>query len=156
LAAERIAVSKPLAEQLADWTESLRAKGCSARHVAVLVPRVGKVLDGCGFKYFPDIAASKALEFLNNLRADQGGKRGISAQTFNFYLQGVKQFCRWMVKDRRAAESPVAHLDGLNVRTDRRHDRRALTVKELVKLLHATDKGAVRCGMSGPERAMLY
>ena len=24
------------------------------------------------------------------------------AQTFNFYLQAVKQFCRWMVKDRRS------------------------------------------------------
>jgi integrase len=83
-------------------------------------------------------------------------KRGISAQTFNFYIQAIKQFCRWMVKDRRTTESPVVHLDGLNVKTDRRHDRRALTVKELIKLLDATLSGPNRLGMNGPERSMLY
>ena len=30
-------------------------------------------------------------------------RRGISAQTFNFYLQAAKQFCRWMVRDGRAS-----------------------------------------------------
>ena len=51
-------------------------------------------------------------------------KQGISAQTFTFYVKTIKQFCLWMVKDKRATESPVAHLDGLNVQVDRRHDRR--------------------------------
>src|SRR5262249_41995256 len=67
-----------------------------------------------------------------------------------------KAFCRWMIKERRAAENPVAHLDGLNTKTDRRHDRRALTVDELVKLLNKTRSGPARKGMTGTERAMLY
>jgi len=78
------------------------------------------------------------------------------AQTFNFYLAAFKQFCRWMVKDGRASESPVAYLDGLNVKTDRRHDRRALSADELRRLLAAAQGGPERYGMSGPERAMLY
>ena len=83
-------------------------------------------------------------------------RRGIGAQTSNFYLGAVKQFCRWMVRDGRAGASPVTHLDGLNVRTDRRHDRRALTVDEIRRLLTAAAKGPERYGMIGAARAMLY
>ena len=72
---------------------------------------------------------------------------GISAQTFNFYLQAVRQFARWMVRDGRASESPVAHLQGLNVKAD----RRALTVQELGRLLRAAASGPECYGMSGPE-----
>ncbi len=78
------------------------------------------------------------------------------AQIFNFYLAAFKQFCRWMVRDGRASESPVAHLTGLNVKTDRRHDRRALTVEELRWLMETTRDGPERFGMTGPEQAMLY
>jgi integrase len=156
LDAQRVAVSKPLADHLDDWAEALRAKGNSAIHVDVVTARARRVTDGCGFKFHADISASRVLAFLSGLRADQDEKRGISAQTFNFYLQAIKQFCKWMVKDRRAAESPVMHLSGLNVKTDRRRDRRALTVDELRSLLKATARGRTRSGLSGPVRALLY
>ncbi len=81
---------------------------------------------------------------------------GISAQTFNFYLQAIKQFCRWAVKDRRIVESPVSHLQGLNVRTDRRHDRRALTLDELRELLKHVATEVPRFGISGFSRALVY
>ena len=61
-----------------------------------------------------------------------------------------------MVKGRRASENPLAGLDGLNVRTDRRHDRRALTVDEARRLLAAAERGPVSFGMTGPERALAY
>jgi integrase len=152
----RVAAAKALADHLADWSAALTAKGCSARHVELVTARAKKIIDGCGFTHHGDVSGSRVLAFLNDLRADTETKRGISAQTFNFYVQAVKQFCRWMVKDRRAVENPVAHLEGLNVRTDRRHYRRPLTVDELVALLDATYGGPVRYGMTGPDRAMLY
>ena len=153
---ERVAVSKPLSDHLEDFKKSLQAKGCSDRHVALVTSRARRVLDGCGFRFFSDITASKVMNYLHEMRADTQAQRGISAQTFNFYLQAIKQFCRWMIKDRRTSESPVAHLEGLNVKTDRRHDRRALTVEELRRLLEATRCGSDRRGMTGPERVMLY
>src|SRR5262249_23075149 len=52
--------------------------------------------------------------------------RGVSVKTVTFYLQAVKHFCRWLVKDRRMGENPLAHLSGGNFRLDRRHDRREL------------------------------
>jgi integrase len=92
-------------------------------------------------------------KFLGELRDDGNGA---AAQTCNFYLQAFRQFCRWMVRDGRASESPVAHLSGYNVRTDRRHDRRALTVEEIRTLLKATQQAPDRFGMTGPERALVY
>ena len=103
------------------------------------------------------------MQFLDGMRANG---TGISAQTFNFYLQAIKQFCRWMLKNKRATESPLAHLDALTVTTDRRHDRCAYSVEALQRLLDAAYNGPDRCGrtklgelawdMTGPERAMLY
>ncbi len=126
------------------------------RHVELVTNRAKRVLDGCGFRFYSDITASKVMNYLHEMRADTKDQRGISAQTFNFYLQAIKQFCRWMVKDRRTTESPVARLDGLNVKTDRRHDRRVLSIEELIRLLDATRYGPDRKGMTGPERTMLY
>src|SRR5262249_12177537 len=57
--------------------------------------------------------------------------RGRSIKTCNLYLDAVKQFAAWLVQDRRMADNPLAHLAGGNVRLDRRHDRRALTLNEL-------------------------
>ena len=61
-----------------------------------------------------------------------------------------------MVKDRRAIESPLAHLTGLNVKADRRRERRALSIDDVKSLLAAAQNGEDIEGMSGPERAMLY
>ncbi len=168
---------RPLVDHLADFEAAMTATGATLRHVELVVARVRRVVDGCGFKVWADVSASRVADFLNGLRADKvkrdeagkitDTKRGTSAQTFNFYVQSVKQWCRWMVKDRRASDSPVAHLEGLNVRTDRRRDRRALTADELRKLLDVTEHGPIakgqlkrapvdRFGMTGSERAMLY
>ncbi len=147
---------RALSEHVDDWREALVAKGTSQKHANLLSGRVGRVLDGCRFTYWPDLSASRVQTYVAALRTDTEDKRGISAQTFNFYLQAIKQFCRWMVKDRRATDSPVAHLDALNVATDRRHDRRALTPDELQRLLNTARHGPDRCRMPGPDRSRLY
>ncbi len=145
--------ARPLREHLEDFRQSLLAKGNDPAYVAMLVSRATRVLENCRFTRWSDIQASRVQTYLGCLRSEAGG---ISAQTFNFYLQAFKQFCRWMVQDQRASDSPVAHLKGLNVRTDRRHDRRSLEPDEVRRLLEATQAAPERFGMSGTQRAMLY
>jgi integrase len=83
--------------------------------------------------------------------------RGMGVQTVNFYLHAVKQFCRWLVKDRRMGDNPLAHLQGANVKMDRRHDRRELTEDELRSLLSATrSSGHSFRGLGGLDRFALY
>ncbi|MFC1766456.1 tyrosine-type recombinase/integrase, partial [Planctomycetota bacterium] len=84
------------------------------------------------------------------------GESGLAAGTSNAYLQAVKQFCRWMVQDGRASESPLTHLSRMNAKVDRRHDRRALEPDEMRRLLKATLVAPKRFGMQGYERALLY
>jgi integrase len=63
--------------------------------------------------------------------------RGRSIKTANLHLAAMKQFSRWLVRDRRMAEDPLVHLSGGNVQLDRRHDRRALPTEELTAILQA-------------------
>jgi integrase len=84
-------------------------------------------------------------------------RRGRSAQTSNFYLQAIKQFCRWMMKHRRMGDNTLAILEAGNVETDRRHDRRELTAEELRRLLAATrDSSRTFRGLTGWDRFHLY
>src|SRR5207302_731707 len=102
--------------------------------------------------FISDLSASRVEEALAGMRAQPR----FGTQTSNHYLGAVKQFARWLVKDRRAADSPLAHLEGGNVRLDRRHERRELSDAELACLFeHTRRAGRVR-RISGPDREMLY
>jgi len=113
------------------------------------------IFKACGFRVWTDISGDQVQ---TQLAAMRGRKQNpISVQTRNFYLQAAKQFCKWMVRPaRRATESPLAHLSGLNVKADRRHDRRAFTLDELLYLLKYLATAPVRAKMTGAERALLY
>src|ERR1019366_1660140 len=77
----------------------------------------------------------------------------------NNYLRDFKSFCRWCVADGRLAQSPVEYLRPLpaaKVRNDCRHERRALSVEEAVRLMATTRSQPERFGMTGTERATLY
>jgi integrase len=125
------------------------ALGIQSHAVKGLVRRNGLAATGNGkARRFPRETAETLRDRLS---------RGTSVQTANFYLQAGKQFCRWLVKDRRMGENPLAHLQGGNVKTDRRHDRRELMEEELRSLLSATRaSGRLFRGLSGPARFALY
>ncbi|MCX5673844.1 MAG: hypothetical protein NTX87_02450, partial [Planctomycetota bacterium] len=162
LDARREAAARPLAEHLVDFRASLLARGCVQRYADLMAGRARRVVEGCKFKGVLDVDAGAVERYLAGLRADRVdpsgkvAKRGIGHQTHNFYVAAIQQFCRWLVDEGRAAASPVSRLGTLNVRTNRRHDRRALTVDELRRLLAAAGGGPERHGVGGPERAMLY
>ena len=62
-----------------------------------------------------------------------------------------------MVQDRRLGSNPLEHLVGGDVKLDRRHDRRALSLEQLRNVLNvaARSKRSFR-GLTGMDRAMLY
>ncbi len=151
-----ITAGKPLADHLADFADALRDKGTTDAQAELVSVRAGRIFKLCGFVSWQDISASRLQACIGELRKDTPEKRGLSIQTANFYLNACKQFARWMVKDRRAHESAIGHLDGQNVKLDRRHDRRALSADELCRLLNAAAAAPVRFGMTGTERACLY
>ena len=149
LPGEQFSAGKTMTDNVTDFAAALTAKGCTANHVELVKSR-RKSDNWHRGQRIRRHHGNTGDGLPKRLRTGDKEKPGVSAQTFNFYLQAMKQFCRWAVKERRAVESPIAHLDGLNVKTDRRHDRRALTVNELRNLLTKTESGPERWSMTRP------
>jgi len=143
---------RPLLEHLADFRASLLAKGNTEGYVEQTLNRIKPVFDDCKFVFWPDISASIIQKHLASLHSKENG---ISAQTSNYYLQSIKQFCRWMIQNQRASESPVEYLSKVNT-TKGQIVRRALEADEIRRLLEATESSPVRFNMTGHQRAMLY
>ncbi len=146
---------KPLGEHLDDWRESILAKGRTPQHADLLHARVSRVLlDGCQYKTWSEISTHDVVLQLKELRV---GRNGISNQTHNHHVQALRQFGKWMMRNKRASETPFDHLSKLNIAVDRRHDRRAMTDDEARRLVQTTaGDDMTRFGMTGPERSAVY
>jgi len=142
---------RPLPEHLEDFRAALLNKGNTGKHADLVYNRAKAVLDGCGFVYMADMAASRVHAYLAERR-----RQGLSVRSSNFYLQAVKAFSRWLIADRRNAENPMAYLQGLNPKLDVRHERRALSVVEIDRLIRATMTAGEHSGMSDRARGMMY
>ena len=142
---------KPLTEHLKDFQNNMTGKGATEQHAKITHNRIKAIFESCKFTFMADISASKVLQYLAGRRRD-----GLSIKSSNDYLQAIKQLCRWMVADRRMPDNPLAYLSGLNAKTDRRHDRRALSAEESEKLIEAAAKGKKHHKMTGKERVKLY
>jgi integrase/recombinase XerD len=142
---------RPLGEHVAEFNRYLQNKGVSIKQFQSATFQLQRMINANKWKLIGDISASGALEFLGGLR-----EAGKSAQTYNHYLKSAKQFTRWLVRDRRAPVDPLVHLSKLNVSTDRRHDRRALTTEEFTLLIEATHNGKVIETIPGSDRAIMY
>jgi integrase/recombinase XerD len=142
---------RPLKEHLADFKANILSKGNTVQHAKLTSNRISAIVADCKFNFMSDISASKVIKCLADRR-----KNGLSIKSSNDYLQSIKQFSRWLVADRRMSDNPLAYLSGLNVKTDRRHDRRAMTIEEFGRLVEKTSKGKKHSKMTGPERVKLY
>ncbi len=81
---------------------------------------------------------------------------GMSIAASNDYLASIKNFANWLVRSRRIAENPFAHVSKLNAATDPRHERRPAALDEFARLLKATEHVSPFRGLTGHDRAMLY
>lgn len=149
-------LARPLAEHVEDWAAVEKAKGTSAKQLHMLRHDVTHIAGLAGWKRLGDLSADSALKALARLQHEQGR----SAQTRNHYLAHLRQFARWCVdtKPPRLRQDPLAGVKKVSVEADRRHDRRSPVDDEIDGLFGhlAGDSAAVRCGMSGPDRALGY
>ncbi len=140
-----------LSEHLDDFEKSLEHKGNTATHCQQATNRARRIIDDCGFRRMDDLSASRVQRALAELK-----RAGLSQQTVNFHLQAIKQFCRWLVADRRMGENPLAHLQGGNVKLDVRLERRELADDEIRWFLESARTGSECFGLTGFQRYALY
>ena len=142
---------RPLLEHIDDFAQALTAKGNTSAYVDLTKARTKRIVEECGFRLMGDLDPARLSTWVSEKRTED-----LSLQSLNFYIAAAKGFCRWLVRSQRLAESPLAHMGGFNVRTDRRHDRRALTGEEFGRLLAAARGNTSIHGLSGDDRALLY
>ncbi|HUU19734.1 MAG TPA: tyrosine-type recombinase/integrase [Sedimentisphaerales bacterium] len=146
--------SKTLTEHIKDFEDYLTKKERNPIHIREITGTLRRIFRECGFVTWTDIRPEPLMNFLDGLR-DEG--RGISKRRYNGLLGAAKHFCKWMVKQRKAAGSPIDYLDGLdNPQTDQRHSRRVLELDEFRRFLDTALAGPKIYGMTGHERNFVY
>ena len=148
----RAAAGKLLSEHLADFEQSLIDKGDTRKQAQMTVSRVNRIVRDCKFTMWTDISASRVQRCVAKMLDS-----GLSKKTANYYLKAFQHFSRWMVEDRRATTSPIAHLRAVQVdKQDLRRQRRPLEPDEVRRLLEATRDAKSCFGLTGYQRAMIY
>ena len=142
---------RPLKNHIDDFAQHLADKGNSDQHVFEVESRVRKIVAGCKWNFIRDLSPSDVQRYLADRRT-----KGLSRQTSNHYLRAIKQFSRWLAREHRNHDDPLIHLAMLNVKVDRRHDRRALGPDEFTRLVEAAMAGPEVICIPGPDRAMMY
>ncbi|MHC4661722.1 MAG: tyrosine-type recombinase/integrase [Planctomycetota bacterium] len=150
----RAAARVRLDEHIENWGKSLTARNASPRHIFQAKSRVRRIVESCSFRQWSEIKAGKVEEWLAESR--RNSKSPMSVSTSNNYLRNIKAFCNWMVRSGKANENPVQYIQTLNSKVDVRHERRALSPGEIVRLIRAAENSSVFRGITGSERALLY
>ena len=138
-------------EILTEFERHLSNRDVTSKRVDEVLAKVRRVCSGLGAERIADFDSCKVEAFLALLRSE-----GMSKQTSNHYVKTLRQFGNWLVKTQRAEVNPFAEVPLLNVRTDRRHDRRPLLPEELSRLVHAAESGKGIENVPGADRAMMY
>jgi len=151
---QRTVAGKTLSDYIEDFEDYLTKKERNPKHIREITGTLRRIFRECGFVTWTDIKPEPLMNFLDGLR-DEG--RGISKRRYNGLLGTAKQFCGWMVKQRKATDSPIDYLDGLdNPQTDQRHRRRVLELGDFRRFLDAALRGPKNFGMTGRQRNFLY
>ncbi len=152
-----IRVASPERHQLAilplmeSYLKHLRQRDVSEKQLENLKPRLEKTIEACEFAYVTDIAGQPVEDYLAKRR-----EAGLAKQTSNHYRQAMHQFCRWLCKRSLIKANPISEIPKLNVDTDRRHDRRAISVDEFQRLIIAAENGKSVQAIDGVDRAIIY
>lgn len=145
-----------LTELLEKWHRYVAGGRASAAGAARQLQRARDVCEGVGANRPADLTPAAVREWLAARRKTNEFKgKSFGAGTAGNYLAAIKSFTRWLALVERS--EPVDHLSAVRRQSDPadvRRVRRAISAKELEKLLEATRKsGEVIYGLTGVREA---
>jgi len=123
---------KPLKALCEMYLEHLKASGTTEKHRKEVKRCLNVVTQECGFQFLKDICQAPVKEFINKKKSN-----GLSDRTMNVYVDKLRYFCRWAVKNNLLMNNPFAGFVRLDEKTNRVREARSLTVDEVEKLLDA-------------------
>ena len=142
---------------LADFLADAQARNVSPVQVHMLGQRCRDVLRRAGAKWLRDLSAASIQAAIAALTtATKEHPDGLSKQSLCHYVRAVKQFSKWLQRERRTAEDMLLGVKSYNVETDKRHERRGFTADEMDALLNYTAAAPARWNMTAQARAVAY
>lgn len=134
----REAAQRKLAEHLQDFMGDMRRRGKSEKYLANLEYRVGSLIRGCGWDTAKDVTA-------DSFQTWRRGQAKLSAKTANDYLEAVRCFFNWLIKNGRVQANPLASVEKVRTEGRETRQRRAFSDEEMRRLLAAVpaDRKAV-------------
>lgn len=159
--AARDAAAVPLSAHLLDYGKFLSAKGDTGKHVNHVLGVLERLLRAARVATVADIRPDSITTAL--------GRLDRSARTKNHALSAVRGFSRWLYRNHRLKDDPLATMTArYNEGADVRRKRRDLTPEEMGRLLAATEDGPPYLAhrphkskhhethITGADRAMCY
>jgi len=134
LDSRRLAAGQPISEHIADYRDWMKQRGRSEKHIAGTIQRIQRVCKAAGAAYWSTLFG-RIDAALAKVQAD----RNLTHQSRNGHLTAVRMFCNWVVKQGRAAKSPAATVERLQVES--KEHRRALSEAEAARLIAAAAEG---------------
>ncbi len=129
---------RPIADHVRDFEAYLRSGDRVERHIEDRMKCVRDFVKSAQIRTLKDLDVAKATSWLATVRAttSRSGSK-LSARTVNGRYLAIRQFAKVMLRMGRLERDPFVTLRPLREADDRRHERRALTVKEFERLCAA-------------------
>jgi len=124
----REAAQRKLSEHLEDFIGDMRRRGKSEKYLANLEFRVGALIPSCGWETARDVTADS----FQSWRREQ---KELSAKTANDYLEAVRCFFNWLIKNERVQVNPLASVEKVRTEGRETRQRRAFNGEEMRQLL---------------------
>ncbi len=124
----REAAHRKLSEHLEDFIGDMRRRGKSEKYLANLEFRVGALIPGCGWESAKDVTADS----FQSWRREQ---KELSAKTANDYLEAIRCFFNWLIKNVCVQVNPLAWVEKVRTEGRETRQRRAFSGEEMRQLL---------------------
>ncbi len=148
---------KVIGGHLADFLADAEARGVLPIQLTILGQRIRDVLTRCGAKWLRDLSAASVQAAIAALATPTKNRpKGLSQTSLDHYARAVRQFSKWLQRERRTAEHTLVGVKGYNCEIDKRHERRGFSAEEMAALLDYMRQAPARWNMSAKARAAAY
>jgi integrase len=117
-----------LAAHLQDFLGDMRRLGKSEKYLANLEHRIGTLIEACNWGTAVNVTA-------DSFQTWRRGHSELSAKTSNDYLEAMRCFFNWMIKNGRFFSNPLVTVEKVKTAGKQTRERRAFTDDEFKRLL---------------------
>jgi integrase len=139
LSQDEFEISKRISDKIEDliplFEEYLKSKGVTQGYLKSIMAKITKICQCCNFKLMAEMNGTILLRWLNKQVTE-----GMGAKTRNHYREAMLCFANWAVEDKSLAVNPFLKVPKAREALDKRHERRALSVSEIERLLKAAEE----------------